>query len=112
LLQTHWAENMPDCLDQGAVFPERRDYLDVYDHFGPAVGDHSVLAHASTYSDENRHVLAQTGTRMLPARPPITFLAAPVDCAALRCGVQGRLASDVGRGQPSLSHAGDQLAEA
>ncbi|WP_022962136.1 guanine deaminase [Halopseudomonas pelagia] len=99
LMQTHWAENHAEIAWIRELFPERKDYLDVYDHFG-LLGDHSVLAHGIHISDENRQRLAQTGTRIAFCPTSNTFLGSGLfDLrSAVDAGVQVGLASDVGGG--------------
>lgn len=99
LMQTHWAENHAEIAWIRELFPERKDYLDVYDHFG-LLGDHSVLAHGIHISDENRQRLAETGTRIAFCPTSNTFLGSGLfDLrSALDVGVQVGLASDVGGG--------------
>ncbi|PSJ41367.1 guanine deaminase [Zobellella endophytica] len=44
-LQTHLSENKQEIEWVRSLFPERKGYLDVYDHFG-LLGERSVFAHA------------------------------------------------------------------
>ncbi|MEH6670911.1 guanine deaminase [Halopseudomonas sp.] len=99
LMQTHWAENHAEIAWIKELFPERKDYLDVYDHFG-LLGDRSVLAHGIHISDENRQRLAQTGTRIAFCPTSNTFLGSGLfDLrSSVDAGVQVGLASDVGGG--------------
>lgn len=50
LVQTHIAENRAEVTWVEGLFPERRDYLDVYDHYG-LVGPRAVLAHGIHLSE-------------------------------------------------------------
>ena len=99
LMQTHWAENHAEIAWIKELFPERKDYLDVYDHFG-LLGDHSVLAHGIHISDGNRQRLAETGTRIAFCPTSNTFLGSGLfDLrSADNAGVQVGLATDVGGG--------------
>ena len=49
-VQTHIAENSDEVAFISKLFPERKDFLDVYEHFG-LVGRRSVLGHAVWFSD-------------------------------------------------------------
>ncbi len=49
-LQTHLAENREEVAFIAKLFPERKDFLDVYDHYG-LVGRRSVLGHGIWLSD-------------------------------------------------------------
>src|SRR5262249_32699855 len=44
LMQTHIAENPAEIAWVRELFPQRRDYLDIYEHYG-LVGPRAVLAH-------------------------------------------------------------------
>ena len=50
LVHTHMSENPDEIARVGELFPDARDYLDVYDRFG-LVGRRSVFAHC-VHSDE------------------------------------------------------------
>lgn len=45
LVQTHLSENLEEIATVQRLFPERADYLDVYDHYG-LVGPKSLMGHA------------------------------------------------------------------
>ena len=45
LVQTHLSENLAEVEEVRRLFPERIDYLDVYDHYG-LVGGNSLMGHA------------------------------------------------------------------
>lgn len=45
LVQTHLSENLEEIATVRRLFPERTDYLDVYDHYG-LVGSRSLMGHA------------------------------------------------------------------
>ena len=51
LLQTHIAESRAEIEFVANLFPERRDYLDVYEHYG-LVGRRTVLGHAVWFTEE------------------------------------------------------------
>jgi guanine deaminase len=49
-VQTHIAENRDEVKFIASLFPERKDFLDVYDHYG-LVGRRAVLGHGIWLSD-------------------------------------------------------------
>jgi guanine deaminase len=49
-LHTHLSENVQEVAWVKELFPDRKGYLDVYDHFG-LVGDRSIFAHCVQLSD-------------------------------------------------------------
>ncbi|WP_407315971.1 guanine deaminase [Pseudomonas sp. nanlin1] len=60
-LQTHLSENLKEIEWVKALFPERKNYLDVYDHY-QLLGERSVLAHGVHLCDEECQRLAETGS--------------------------------------------------
>ncbi|NKB77792.1 MAG: guanine deaminase [Gammaproteobacteria bacterium] len=58
-LQTHLSENLKECEWVSTLFPEQKDYLDVYDHHG-LLGRRSVFAHGIHLSDDEWQRLHQT----------------------------------------------------
>jgi guanine deaminase len=60
-LQTHISENLKEVEWVKALFPERKNYLDVYDHFN-LLGERSVFAHGVHLCDQECQRLAQTGS--------------------------------------------------
>jgi guanine deaminase len=60
-LQTHISENLKEVEWVKALFPERKNYLDVYDHFN-LLGERSVFAHGVHLCDEECERLAETGS--------------------------------------------------
>ncbi|MGB3021907.1 MAG: guanine deaminase, partial [Methyloceanibacter sp.] len=49
-LQTHIAENREEVAFVTGLFPERKDFLDIYDHYG-LVGRRTILGHCVWFSD-------------------------------------------------------------
>lgn len=99
LMQTHWAENHAEIAWIRELFPDRKSYLDVYDHFG-LLGSTSVLAHGIHIDQEDRRRLAETGSRIAFCPTSNTFLGSGLfDLASAReAGVEVGLATDVGGG--------------
>jgi len=60
-MQTHISENLKEVEWVKALFPERKHYLDVYDHF-KLLGERSVFAHGVHLCDEECERLAETGS--------------------------------------------------
>lgn len=62
-LHTHIAENSRECEWVAELFPDRRDYLDVYDHHG-LLGRRSVLAHGIHLSAREWARLSASGANI------------------------------------------------
>ena len=60
-LQSHVAENRDEVAWVGRLFPQRRSYLDVYDHYG-LLRERAVYAHCIWLDDVDRARLSATGT--------------------------------------------------
>ena len=101
--QTHVSEDEGEMAEVARLFPEARDYVDVYDRAG-GLGERTVLAHAVHLSDRELARLVETGTRV--AHCPISnlFLASGVMPLGryLEAGLSLGLGSDVAGG-PELS---------
>lgn len=101
--QTHLSEDRGEIAEVATLFPEARDYLDVYDRTG-GVFERSLFAHAVHLSDReiDRLVEADAGVAHCPASN--LFLASGVMPlgAYLDAGVRIGLGSDVAGG-PDLS---------
>lgn len=61
LMQTHLAENLDEIEEVRRLFPDRRDYVDVYEHFG-LLGRRAVFAHAVHLDERGWGRLAATGS--------------------------------------------------
>ena len=62
-LHTHLSENTDEIAAVAELFPDARDYLDVYDRFG-LLGDRSVFAHGIHLSDDAFARLAGAGAAL------------------------------------------------
>jgi guanine deaminase len=62
-LQSHVAENADEVAWVAELFPERRSYLDVYDHYG-LVGKRSIYAHCIHLDQTDRERMASSGAAM------------------------------------------------
>lgn len=57
-MQTHLCENEGEIAWVKALFPERKSYLDVYDHYG-LVGNRSVFGHCVHFEDDDFETLSK-----------------------------------------------------
>lgn len=101
--QTHLAEDRRELAEVGRLFPEARDYLDVYDR-ARALGPRAMLAHAIHLSDREMRRLAESGARVAHCPASNLFLSSGLMPLAryLDAGVVVGLGSDVAAG-PDLS---------
>ena len=60
-LQSHVAENSSEIEWVKELFPEQKNYVDVYAHFGQ-LGERSILGHGVHLSEDEFRVLHETGT--------------------------------------------------
>jgi guanine deaminase len=61
LVQTHIAENRREVEWTAQLFPERKNYLDIYDHHG-LIGRRAVLAHGVHLSEDEMCRCHESGT--------------------------------------------------
>ena len=101
--QTHLSEDAGEIEEVSRLFPEARDYLDVYDRAG-GVGERTIFAHAIHLSEREvaRLVESRAGVAHSPASN--LFLSSGMMPLGdyLRAGVRIGLGSDVAAG-PELS---------
>lgn len=97
--QTHVSEDPGEIAEVGRLFPEARDYVDVYDRAG-GLGERTVLAHAIHLSDRELGRLVETGTRVAHCPASNLFIGAGVMPLAryLEAGLAVGLGSDVSGG--------------
>jgi guanine deaminase len=62
-VQTHISENKDEIAWVGRLFPERRDYLDVYDHYG-LTGRRAVYAHGIHLTERELCRCHETGAAL------------------------------------------------
>jgi guanine deaminase len=98
-MQTHISENLQEIEWVKALFPERRNYLDVYDHY-QLLGERSVFAHGVHLCDAECARLAETGSAIAFCPTSNLFLGSGLfDLAqAERHKVHVGLGTDVGGG--------------
>jgi len=105
-LQTHLSENLQEIEWVKALFPERSNYLDVYDHY-QLLGERSVLAHGVHLCDAECARLAETGSAIAFCPTSNLFLGSGLFNLpqAERFKVNVGLGTDVGAGTSfSLLH--------
>ncbi len=97
--QTHVSEDPGEIAEVRRLFPEARDYVDVYDRAG-GLGQRTVLAHAIHLSDRELARLLETGTRVAHCPASNLFIGAGVMPLAryLEAGLSVGLGSDVSGG--------------
>ena len=98
-LQSHVAENHAEVAWVAKLFPDRRSYLDVYDHYG-LLAERSVYGHCIHLDEFDRQRMAETGAAMAFCPTSNLFLGSGLfsineaQAQNIRVGV----ASDVGGG--------------
>lgn len=98
-LQTHLSENHDEIRQVARLYPEARDYTDVYGRFG-LLGPRSLLGHCLHLSDAELDRLAETGSVAVFCPTSNLFIGSGLFDAARLCraGVRTGLATDVGGG--------------
>jgi guanine deaminase len=102
--QTHVSEDTEEIREVARLFPEARDYVDVYDRAG-GLGARTILAHAIHLSDRELARLVETDTRVAHCPSSNLFLASGIMPLAryLEAGLGLGLGSDVAGGpDPSI----------
>ncbi len=101
--QTHLSEDAGEVSEVRRLFPEARDYLDVYDRVG-ALGTRSILAHAIHLSEREVARLVESGSRVAHCPGSNLFLSSGMmPLGAYRAaGMSVGLGSDVAAG-PEVS---------
>ena len=98
-MHTHLSENRKEIEWVKALFPERKGYLDVYDHY-KLIGARSVFAHGVHLCDDECKRLAETGSAVAFCPTSNLFLGSGLfDLKKLeQHGVRVGLGTDVGAG--------------
>jgi len=101
LVQSHLSENRAEIAWIRELFPEARDYVDVYDRFG-LLGPGAIYGHGIHLSEAERARLAETGTALAHCPTSNLFLGSGLfDMAAAKAQAQPLrvgLATDLGAG--------------
>lgn len=98
-MQTHLSENPREIEETAALFPQARDYLDVYDGFG-LLGPRSVFAHCVHLQGDAFRRLADKGGAVAFCPTSNLFLGSglfPLETACAH-GVRVGIGTDVGAG--------------
>lgn len=98
-IQTHLAENNDEVAWVKSLFPDRRSYLDVYEHFG-LLRDRSVYAHCIHLDDHDRQRMGACGAAAAFCPTSNLFLGSGLfDLAAADAhGIRTGIGTDVGGG--------------
>lgn len=98
-MHTHLSENRKEIEWVKELFPERKGYLDVYDHY-KLIGQRSVFAHGVHLCDDECKRLAETGSAVAFCPTSNLFLGSGLfDLQKLEeHGVRVGLGTDVGAG--------------
>jgi guanine deaminase len=101
--QTHLSEDAGEIAEVAELFPDARDYLDVYDRAG-GVFERAIFAHAVHLSERETARLVEAGAAVAHCPASNLFLASGVMPLGryLEAGVRVGLGSDVAGG-PDLS---------
>ncbi|PKQ08461.1 MAG: guanine deaminase [Alphaproteobacteria bacterium HGW-Alphaproteobacteria-10] len=99
LVQTHLAENRAEIAHATSLFPQARDYTDIYARYG-MLGPRSLMGHCIHLSDREAGALAESGAVAVFCPTSNLFLGSGLfDLARLRAaGVRVAVATDVGAG--------------
>ena len=98
-VQTHISENSDEIIHVKSLFPERKDYLDVYEHYG-LVGKNSLLGHAIYLSDNEWDRVKQLGASLVHCPTSNLFLGSGLFNLqkSLLMNIPVVLGSDIGAG--------------
>lgn len=98
-IQTHLSENLAEVDYTLSLYPEARDYLDIYDRYG-LLGPRSLMGHAVHLSGREMARMGETGTRAIFCPTSNLFLGSGLfDADGMRAArVVSGVATDVGGG--------------
>ena len=99
LMQTHLSEQHEEIAWVRELFPEARDYFDVYQRFGLA-GPGAIMGHAIHLTERERAAIKDTGSAVAHCPTSNTFIGSGLfDMARAQAdGIATGLATDVGGG--------------
>ena len=99
LMQTHLSEQHEEIAWVAELFPEARDYTDVYDRFG-LLGEGALMGHAIHLSPRERDRLKEAGASLIHCPTSNTFIGSGLfDMEGLaKAGHRIGLATDIGGG--------------
>ncbi len=97
-MQTHLSEQADEVAWVSELYPQARDYLDVYDAAG-LVGPGAMFGHAIHLSERERARLADSGSAVVHCPTSNTFIGSGLfDIGLHEAGVAVGLATDIGGG--------------
>ena len=98
-MQTHLCENKNEIAFTLELFPGRKSYLDVYDHYG-LVGDRSIFGHCIHLVDEEFARIKETRAVLCPNPPSNMFLGSGLFqfAKAKEYGIRLAMGTDFGAG--------------
>ena len=98
-VQTHLSENHNEIALTAELYPEARDYLDVYEHYG-LLGPKSLFGHCMHLKERERSAMAETGSVAVFCPTSNLFLGSGLyDEAGLKDqNIRRAIATDVGGG--------------
>ena len=98
-VQTHLSENLDEIAFACSLYPEAKDYLDIYDRYG-LLSDKMLLGHAIHLSQREVETLAATGSHPVFCPTSNLFLGSGLfnDVRMRENGVSGSIATDIGGG--------------
>ncbi|WP_299351166.1 guanine deaminase [uncultured Shimia sp.] len=98
-IQTHLSENKDEIAYTKSLYPEARDYLDVYERYG-LVGPKSFLGHAIHLEEREIASIAERGAHPVFCPTSNLFLGSGLfDDGGLRAeGIGNAIATDIGAG--------------
>ncbi len=98
-VQTHLSENHDEIAYTAELYPQARDYLDVYETYG-LLGSNMFLGHCIHLKDREIGVIAETGSHPVFCPTSNLFLGSGLfDDAGLRTkGITSAIATDIGGG--------------
>ena len=97
-MQTHLSEQSDEVAWVSELYPQARDYLDVYDAAG-LVGPGAMFGHAIHLSERERARLADSGSAVVHCPTSNTFIGSGLfDIGLHEAGVAVGLATDIGGG--------------
>ncbi len=101
LMQTHLSENSEEIATVRRLFPDRADYLDVYDHYG-LIGPNSLMGHAIHLTPREIRRMSESGAVAVFCPTSNLFIGSGLfDYKGLENGahpVRIALATDIGGG--------------
>jgi len=98
-MQTHLCENKDEIKYTLELYPGRKSYLDVYDHYG-LVGDRSIFGHCIHLVDEDFARIKETRAVLCPNPPSNMFLGSGLFqfAKAKEYGIRLAMGTDFGAG--------------